>query len=315
MLVDAAGLYFRAFHGVPESVTAPDGRPVNAIRGYLDMTASLIQRRRPTRYLACLDLDWRPAFRVALVPSYKAHRAAPDGSELIPAGLAHQVPLLLDVLDAIGLATVGAKGFEADDVIATVAAHDSGPVEVVTGDRDLLALASPAVTILYTGRGIAKLAVLGPDDVLRTYGVPAHLYADFAVLRGDPSDGLPGVPGVGEKTAAALVTRFGAVEQILAAAEDGHDGFPAGARARVLAAREYLGVAPAAVRGRTDVPLPEVVDGLPSAPADAEALDRLTRELGIASPVRRVQAAITEARTGGREAVGTGEDQDAGSAR
>lgn len=295
MLVDAAGLYFRAFHGVPESITAPDGRPVNAIRGYLDMTATLIHRRLPRRYLACLDLDWRPAFRVELVPSYKAHRANPDGSEQIPPALAAQVPLLLEVLGALGLSCTGAAGFEADDVIATIATGDPGPVEVVTGDRDLMALASETVTVLYTGKGIAKLAILGPADVEANYGVPARQYADFAVLRGDPSDGLPGVPGIGAKTAAALVGRFGAIEDIVAAAEHERDGFPAGSRARVLAAREYLALAPAVVRGRTDVPLPDVEDALPAAPRDSVALQRLTDELGIGSSVRRVQEAIVAA--------------------
>ena len=99
MLVDAANLYFRAFYALPESITAPDGRPVNAIRGYLDMTAALIDKRRPTRHLACLDFDWRPAFRVRAVPSYKAHRIAKGGGEDVPETLAPQVPLLLEVLD------------------------------------------------------------------------------------------------------------------------------------------------------------------------------------------------------------------------
>src|SRR6185437_12854620 len=130
MLVDAANLYFRAFYAVPDSVTAPDGRPVNAIRGFLDMSASLIDKRRPTRWVACLDASWRPAFRVALVPTYKAHRVAADGTEDIPAGLARQVPLLLDVLAALGLAAVGAEGFEADDVMATLATRDHDSVEI-----------------------------------------------------------------------------------------------------------------------------------------------------------------------------------------
>src|SRR4051812_8457640 len=150
MLIDAANLYFRAFHALPESITAPDGRPVNAIRGYLDMTAALIDRRRPTRYVACLDLDWRPRFRTELVPSYKAHRTAADGGEQVPDALVPQVPLLLEVLAAVGLATAGAAGFEADDVIATLAARDTDRVEVVTGDRDLLATATDHVTVLYT---------------------------------------------------------------------------------------------------------------------------------------------------------------------
>ncbi|HVU92946.1 MAG TPA: 5'-3' exonuclease, partial [Jatrophihabitans sp.] len=240
MLVDAANLYFRAFYAIPESVTGPDGRPVNAIRGFLDMSAALIDKRRPDRWVACLDLDWRPAFRVALVPSYKAHRVAKDGGEEIPAGLGPQIPPLLEILTAFGLACAGAEGFEADDVMATLAARDAEPVEVVTGDRDMLALATDRVTVLYTGKGIAKMEAMGPAQVQAKYGVPAAHYADFAVLRGDPSDGLPGVAGVGEKTAAALVSRFGAVEAIAAAAERGDDGFPAGAANKVRAAKEYL---------------------------------------------------------------------------
>lgn len=298
MLIDAAGLYFRAFYGVPESIRSPDGRPVNAIRGYLDMTATLLTRRRPRRYVACLDLDWRPAFRVELVPSYKAHRLAPDGAEQVPDALAEQVPLLLEVLGALGLATAGANGFEADDVIAAIAAREAGPVEVVTGDRDLLALVSERVSVLYTGKGVAKLAVFGPDEVLARYGVPAEHYADFAVLRGDPSDGLPGVAGVGEKTAAALVSRFGSVESIVRAAEDGTDGFPAGSSTKILAARQYLAAAPAAVRARLDVPLEPIADELPSVPADQRRLERLSEQLGIAASVRRVQDAIASTDNG-----------------
>ncbi len=296
MLVDAAGLYFRAFHAVPDSVTAPDGRPVNAIRGFLDMAASVIEKRRPTRWVACLDLDWRPAFRVELVPSYKAHRVAPAGGEEIPDLLAPQVPLLLEVLTALGLACAGAEGFEADDVIATLAARDDDAVEVLTGDRDLLALADDRVTVLYTGRGIAKMQAFGPAEVQEKYGVPAAHYADFAVLRGDPSDGLPGVPGVGEKTAAALVSRFGAIEDILAAAQDGQEGFPAGAATKVRDSADYLAVAPAAVRGRTDAEVAAVADELPDTAREPERLAELVTELGLAGPVGRMQRAIAAAR-------------------
>jgi 5'-3' exonuclease len=298
MLVDAANLYFRAFYALPESLTAPDGRPVNAIRGYLDMTAALIERQRPTRHVACLDLDWRPAFRVALVPSYKAHRVATDGGEQVPAALAAQVPLLLDVLAALGLCAAGCAGFEADDVIATLAVRDPDPVQIVSGDRDLLALATERVTVLYTGKGIAKMAAMGPDEVRERYGVPAEHYADFAVLRGDPSDGLPGVAGIGDKTAAALVSRFGPVESVVAAAASGVDGFPAGAAARIRAARDYLLVAPAAVRGRVDVPIGDLDDALPREPRDAEALVALVAELGIGGSVRRLQAALGQPLSG-----------------
>lgn len=295
MLIDAANLYFRAFYALPESITSPDGRSVNAIRGYLDMTAWLIERRRPSRYVACLDLDWRPAFRVALVPTYKAHRVAPDGGELVPDTLSPQVPLLLDVLGALGLATAGAAGFEADDVMATLAVRDTDPVAIVSGDRDLLALATDRITVLYTGKGMAKLEEMGPAEVQGRYGVPAEHYPDFAVLRGDPSDGLPGVPGVGAKTAAALVSRFGSIEAIVAAAGRGDDGFPAGAAGKVRAALDYLAVAPAAVRGRTDVPMPVLDDALPGAPRDADHLAELVGALGVGTSVSRVQTAIAAA--------------------
>lgn len=295
MLVDAANLYFRAFYALPESITAPDGRPVNAIRGYLDMTAALIDKRRPTRHVACLDFSWRPAFRVQLIPSYKAHRVATDGGEEVPDTLSPQIPVLLDVLAAAGLATAGADGFEADDVIATLAARDADTVEVVSGDRDLLAAATDRVTVLYTGKGIAKMAVMGPSEVQAKYGVPAGNYADFAVLRGDPSDGLPGVAGVGEKTAAALVARFGAIEDIVLAAEKGSGGFPSGAANKVLAARAYLAVAPDAVRGRIDVEVPNLDDALPAEPADPGRLVELAETLGIESSVNRLLNAIQHA--------------------
>ena len=295
MLVDAANLYFRAFYGVPDSVTTSEGGPINAVRGFLDMTATLIERRRPTRYVACLDLDWRPAFRVALIPSYKAHRRAADGSEAIPDALVPQIPALLDVLTAIGLATGGAEGFEADDVIATLAARDDGPCEIVSSDRDLMALADDRVRVLYVGRGVAKLEDLGPDEVRARYGIPAAHYPDFAVLRGDPSDGLPGIAGIGEKTAAALVTRFGAIEQIVAAAQARDGGFPPGAAAKVLAAADYLAAAPAVVRGRTDAPVPQLADELPHQPTDPAALVQLADRYGIDSSVNRVLNAISRA--------------------
>ena len=301
MLVDAASMYFRAFHGVPSSVTSPDGRPVNAVRGYLDMSSTLIARRRPSRYVACLDADWRPAFRVALVPSYKAHRVAPAGGEDVPDDLVPQVPILLDVLAALGLCAIGAAGFEADDVIATLADREDRagrPVEVVTGDRDLFGVVSANVTVLYTGRGVAKLEVVGPAEVTDKYGIPARLYPDFAVLRGDPSDGLPGVPGVGERTAAALVNRFGGIAAILAAAgDDDADGFPAGSRAKVLAAAAYLKVAPGVVNGRVDVPLPDRLDdALPAEPADGERLLELADRWGLERPIERMLQALQTAR-------------------
>ena len=295
MLIDAANLYFRAFYSSPDTITAPDGRPVNAIRGYLDMTAMLINQRRPTRHVACLDASWRPEFRVALIPSYKAHRVAKDGGEEVPDKLSPQIPLLIEVLVALGLCAAGAPGFEADDVMATLAHRDTDTVEVVSGDRDMLALATDRVRILYAGKGISKLADMGPAEVAEKYGIPAEHYADFAVLRGDPSDGLPGVPGVGEKTAAAIVSRFGSIENVVAAVQSGSDGFPAGAANKVRAALDYLAVAPDAVRCRTDVEIEDLDDALPPEPANPRRLAELQEELGLENPIKRIRAAIATA--------------------
>jgi 5'-3' exonuclease len=292
LLVDSASLYFRAFHGVPESVTAPDGRPVNAVRGFLDMIATVATRRHPDRFVACLDADWRPAFRVALLPSYKAHRAAAGGTEIVPTGLVPQVPVLLDVMAGIGLAVAGCPGFEADDVIATLAERDTDAVEVVSGDRDLFGMVSDRVHLLYVGRGVSKMAVCGPAEVTERYGVPAAHYADFAALRGDPSDGLPGVPGVGERTAAALVSRFGSVEAIVSAAEAGPDGFPAGVRSKILAGMDYLRVAPGVVRMRTDAPVEPVDATIPAEVANAEWLSELADTHGVRSSITRVCTAF-----------------------
>ena len=214
MLLDSASLYYRAFYGVPETMTAPDGTPVNAVRGLLDMIARLIRARHPGRLVACMDADWRPAFRVAAIPSYKAHRANPDGTEQAPDALTAQMPVIEAVLAAAGVAMAAAPGYEADDVIGTLAARADGPVEVVTGDRDLFQLVDDArgVRVIYTARGLSKLDVVDEAWVTRRYEIPGRAYAAFAALRGDPSDGLPGVPGVGEKTAAALVRVFGSVE-------------------------------------------------------------------------------------------------------
>ena len=307
MLLDSASLYFRAFHALPESLTAPDGSPVNAVRGFCDMVARLVSTRRPSRLVACLDADWRPAFRVAAVPSYKAHRVGPDGGEAIPEGLVGQVPVIEQVLDAVGIARLGVAGFEADDVIATLAAREPGPVEVVSGDRDLFGVVRDGqgdrgpVRVLYTGRGLARMEVCGPAEVAARYGIPGRAYPDFAVLRGDPSDGLPGVAGVGDKTAAALVSRFGSLSGLLEALDRGQvEGFPAGARRRLGDAREYLDAAWQVVRAREDVPVPDpadMTDGLPAAPADPAALVELSTRWGLDSVLSRLLAALRDAHT------------------
>jgi 5'-3' exonuclease len=298
LLLDTPSLYFRAFFGVPETITAPDGTPVNAVRGLLDFVTVLVERHRPTRLVACLDADWRPAFRVDLLPSYKAHRLAPDGGETVPAALVPQVAIIEQVLDAVGIARLGVAGFEADDVIATLAAKAADarvPVDVVTGDRDLFQLVRDdvPVRVVYTARGVGKSQLVDEAFVAAKYRIPPRAYADFAVLRGDPSDGLPGVAGVGDKTAAALVTRFGGLDGILAALEAGTDeGFPAGTRAKLRDARPYLEAARVVVTTCADLPTGRLDDALPTSIHDPVALLNLVQRYGIASPVQRLLAAL-----------------------
>ena len=291
-LLDAPSLWYRAFHGVPESVTAPDGSPVNAVRGTIDLIARIVRDTRPARLVACLDLDWRPAFRVDAVPSYKAHRLAENGAEAEPPSLAPQVAVLLEVLEAVGIAVVGAEGHEADDVLGTLSARETGAVDVVSGDRDMFQLVRDdgPVRVLYA---VEKLKPYGELEVAEKYGIPGTGYAEYAVLRGDPSDGLPGVRGVGDKTAAALVARFGTVEGILEALDAGtEDGFPPGARAKLAAARDYLAVAPAVTRTVRDLPIPELDDALPRTPRDPERLVELADRWGLDNPLDRLLAAL-----------------------
>jgi len=303
MLLDAASLYFRAYFGVPEKITAPDGTPVNAVRGFLDMVATLVGQHRPTHLVACWDDDWRPAWRVEAVPTYKAHRVAqqvPGGQDVeeVPDTLTPQVPVIAEALAALGIARVGAPGCEADDVIGTLttrAAAAGRAVDVVTGDRDLFQLVDDEVPVrvLYTGRGVRDLDVTDQARLAERYGVgTGDGYADLAVLRGDPSDGLPGVPGVGEKTAAGLLAKFGSLAGVLAALDAGDPALTRTQGARLAAARDYLDTAPPVVRVLRDADLPEHDDRLPASPADPEAVVRLAERWGVGSSLARVVDAL-----------------------
>ena len=315
MLLDTPTLYYRAYFGLPESITAPDGMPVNAVRGTVDFISALVTAYRPDRLVACFDADWRPAFRVAAIPSYKAHRVlevagaaegAADGAgaagaetvsasvEVVPDTLSPQVPVLEAVLDAFGIARGWAEQYEADDAIAAYAAAHRGPVDVVTGDRDMYQLVDDAreVRVLNIARGVSKLEVVDDSVLIAKYGIPGRGYADFATLRGDPSDGLPGVPGIGDKSAATLVAEFGSLAGILAALDDPGSALKPAARKRLDAAREYLAVAPDVVRVHDDAPTVPVDSQLPVAPADPKELDALAERYGLVSPVRRLQRSL-----------------------
>ena len=297
MLLDTASLYFRAFYGVPDTVTAPDGRPVNAARGLLDMIAKLLTTYEPTHVVACWDDDWRPQWRVDLIPSYKAHRvaelveAAPDVEE-VPDPLEAQIPVIRAELDTLGIPIVGVAQHEADDVIASFAAQSGMPVDVVTGDRDLFQLVDDArgIRVIYTGRGMSNLEVLDEASVTAKYRVLPSQYADYAVLRGDASDGLPGVAGIGEKTAATLLAAHGDLAGIRAAAEAG-EGMTAGIRAKLLAAADYLAVAPTVVEVVRTLDLPDVDARLRT--PDAAVTAALAADWNLASSLDRAVTAIS----------------------
>jgi 5'-3' exonuclease len=309
LLLDGASMWFRSYFALPSSITAPDGRPVNALRGFLDAVAMLIDRERPGRLVVCRDDDWRPQWRVDLIPSYKAHRVAeeePAGPdvEVVPDELTPQVDMIMAVLDAFGIATAGAPGFEADDVLGTLAARERRDrVVVVSGDRDLLQLVADdpvEVRVLYLGRGMSKATKFGPAEVAEQYHVPVEragaAYAELALMRGDPSDGLPGVPGVGEKTAATLLAQYGSLAAIMAAAGDPKSKMSKAYRKKLLAAAEYVEAAEPVVRVATDAPVTfsTAGDDLPLAAAHPRKVAELAGTLGVTSSVGRLQKALDQ---------------------
>jgi 5'-3' exonuclease len=318
MLLDSASLYFRAFFGVPDQRSDASQPPTNAIRGFLDMVASLITTHQPTHLVACWDNDWRPQWRVDLLPSYKAHRVtqelpAPAASDVpdqahpasddtaveeVPDDLAPQVPVIVEALAALGIARLGADGFEADDVIGTLATRWGGTmaVDIVTGDRDLLQLVDDArgVRVLYTGKGGVREPDLVTEGYLRErYAVASgDAYLDMSVLRGDTSDGLPGVKGIGDKTAAQLITEYGSLAGLRAAVDSGAPAIKGARRANLEAATAYLDVAPTVVRVARDVPLAEVDLALPTEVADPARMSRVASEFGVTSSFNRVLSAL-----------------------
>lgn len=308
LAVDAATLYFRAFYGVPSSVRAPDGSPVNALRGYLDMTAMLLERFTPDAYAACWDADWRPAFRTDLLPSYKAHRVAAEGAgqgeEEVPDELSSQVPLVAQALALLGLARVEAAGFEADDVCAAVARRWSddgrGPVDVVSGDRDLLQLVDDdaGVRVVYVGAGVRDAPAMTAADLQRRYGVAdGRAYLHMSVLRGDPSDGLPGIAGIGEKTAADLLRQHGDLHAVMAAAADPSRPMSPARRARLVDSLTYVVTALEVVTCVADAP---VVPADPDAwllgtPAPEAELGSFGRRWGCERQVTRLAEIVRRA--------------------
>ena len=300
MLLDSASLYFRAFYGVPDQRRTPEEPPTNAVRGFLEMIASLVVTHRPTHLVACWDNDWRPAFRVDAIPTYKTHRLR-EGSEVqeeSPEDLTPQVPLIVDALRALGIARVGSDGYEADDVIGTLTHRARGQqlVDVVTGDRDLFQLVDDeaGVRILYTARGGVRDPDVVTQEFLQSkYSVATgQAYADMATLRGDTSDGLPGVAGIGEKTAATLINRYGDLASLRRALAKGDPQIKGAQRTRLEAASDYLDVAPTVVQVALNAPVPDFDASLPREVADLSLLSSLASGYGLTSPIIRVLSAL-----------------------
>lgn len=300
MLLDSASLYFRAFYGVPDQRSSADEPPTNAVRGFLDMLATLVTTHHPTHLVACWDNDWRPAFRVNAIPTYKTHRLS-EGSDIqeeSPEALTPQVPLIVDALRALGIARIGSDGFEADDVIGTLTHRARGEqmVDVVTGDRDLFQLVDDdaGVRVLYTARGGVRDPDVVTQSFLQTkYFVPTgQAYADLAMLRGDTSDGLPGVAGIGEKTAATLINRYGDLASLRRALAEGDPQIKGAQRQRLEAASAYLDVAPLVVQVALDAPIPDFDAALPQQVGDATLLSSLASGYRLTNPLNRVLEAL-----------------------
>ena len=296
MLLDSASLWYRAYYGMPDTMVAPDGTPVNAIRGYLDMTARLLTMYQPNRLVACIEGDWRPSWRVSLFPDYKANRLE-EGSadeEIEPDTLTPQIPILLDLIDAFGITVIGIDDYEADDVMASYAVQHEGPVRIVTGDRDLFQMVDDDrnVAVVYLAKGLSQHELVDSKWVAQKYEIPGDRYALFAMFRGDPSDGLPGVKGIGVKGAAHIVNHFHTVEEVIAAAEAENPALTPALAKKILAGREYLSIAPTLVQCAKDISLPNVSLNLPKYPKDMKLIREVQKKYALGASVDRLISAL-----------------------
>lgn len=301
LLLDSASLWYRAFYGLPQSMVSPSGQPVNAIRGYLDSIARMAVTYQPDRIVACLDGDWRPSWRTDLIPEYKANRIeeeSDDGSlsdaaeelEILEA----QVPVIMEVLDAIGIPLIGIDDYEADDVIATLSVREPGPTFIVTGDRDLFQLVDDKrkVKVAYIAKGISQHELVDLKWIKNKYEIPGDRYALFATFRGDPSDGLPGARGIGPKGAATIANSFATIEEVIEAANNSNSKLSASLQKKILESAEYLRKAEIVVNCVDDLRLPKGPFNLPKKVVDSKALQILSKSYGIDSSVKRLLSAL-----------------------
>jgi 5'-3' exonuclease len=294
MLLDSASLWYRAYFGMPDTLVSPSGLPVNAIRGYLDMTSRLIVKYKPDRLVACLEGDWRPSWRVELFPDYKLNRIDEEGEEDEPDTLGPQIPILLDVIDALGIAMVGVDDYEADDLMATFSVKQQGPIRIVTGDRDLFQLADDKrdVKIVYLAKGISNHDLVDLKWIADKYQIPGDRYALFAMIRGDSSDGLPGIRGIGEKGAASIANQFTSLENVMQAAREGDDRLTANIRKKLLESAAYAAIAPKLVSCALDVAIPEMEIMIPKQPKSMKKIDDLKNEYGLGASIDRITNAL-----------------------
>ena len=294
MLLDSASLWYRAYFGMPDTLLSPSGEPVNAIRGYLDMTSKLISIYKPKRLVACIEGDWRPSWRVDLFPEYKANRLDVEGEEEEPDTLGPQIPILLDLLEAFKIPIVGVDDYEADDVMASYTVSEPGPIKIVTGDRDLFQLVDDKrkISVVYLAKGIANHDLVDLRWIAEKYDIPGERYALFAMIRGDASDGLPGIRGIGEKGAAIIARQFENLEEVMLAAKNNDERLTPNARKKLLESADYARIAPKLVQCALDVPLPKLNIDLPKRPNNLDEIYQYQKDYGLGASVDRLIAAL-----------------------
>ena len=294
MLLDSASLWYRAYFGMPDTLLSPSGEPVNAIRGYLDMTSKLVSQYKPKRLVACIEGDWRPSWRVELFPEYKANRLDVEGEEEEPDTLGPQIPILLDLLEAFKIPIVGVDDYEADDVMASYTVSEPGPIKIVTGDRDLFQLVDDKrkISVVYLAKGIANHDHVDLRWISQKYDIPGERYALFAMIRGDASDGLPGIRGIGEKGAAVIAKQFSSLEEVMLAAENEDERLTPNARKKLLESAEYARIAPKLVHCALDVPLPKMDINLPKRPDSLDEIYQYQKDYGLGASVDRLISAL-----------------------
>lgn len=290
LLVDSASLIYRAFFSYPETIRAQDGAPMNATYGFLRMLSRLVTDWNPDFVCCATDEDWRPEWRVRLIDTYKTSRAQPGSAQdETERQLAGQIPVLYEILASCGVPVAGHRGYEAEDVIGTLAARAPGSVAIVSGDRDLFQLVrDPAICVLYPKRGVSLVERVDESYIEARFGIPGRAYRDYAVLRGDPSDGLPGVRGIGEKLASSLIARYGCLEAVMAAAANSRGNVALG---KVNGSVEYIKRALEVVAIPTDLPLPELDLTRPRG-QPIEAVYALAGRNGLTDAVLSLTAAL-----------------------